>query len=261
MNRLYELLEQKRTERGSKFSFKTRHKAQIQPSANVVADANTIPKDNASSKKENNHQFIMENRESTIITPKDLPIVSAPIFLTNISNTIIYLPNSSLNFSPDSPSNLSIATNLTLTNISNSIILVQDISGTLFATNLKNCLIVSSSHQVRLHQCENCILILGIRAKRGILEDSSRLKCCQYINFWKKNNIVDYNVEENKWDTWDDFNWLNNDIESPNWESIESDVTFKGILKTNLIEIESMILNNEESKNIFRKLSEILLLI
>lgn len=78
--------------------------------------------------------------------------------------------------------------------------------------------------QLRVHNTYDCLIYLHV-CTRGIIEDSSRLKFGRYeFNYDQlEQDIVNSKLNRsiNNWNKIEDFNWLVNNQQSPNWQLLE----------------------------------------
>lgn len=104
--------------------------------------------------------------------------------------------------------------------LKNCTILCGPVSGSIFMDHCTDCVLVMACQQLRVHHTTQCKFYLHVTS-RGIIEDSNHLSYAPY-------NLVYGDIEEhyrssgldktkNSWDDIDDFNWLANDVHSPNW--------------------------------------------
>ncbi|KAK5661747.1 hypothetical protein OQA88_9848 [Cercophora sp. LCS_1] len=102
--------------------------------------------------------------------------------------------------------------NLTLKNISNSLIIAGHVEGSVHITGVKNSILVFMARQVRIHECESVDLYLHCMS-HPIIEDCSNLRFATapecYLSDEDKTKL-------NMWDQVNDFKWLKAEP-SPNW--------------------------------------------
>jgi tubulin-specific chaperone C len=135
--------------------------------------------------------------------------------LTNVSNKVIIPTTTQTDMTIEKIdgcviilSNLT-PTSLYLRNITNSVIICKQVSGSLYCDDITNSIITGSSVQLRIHQCQNVHLHVSV-SSNAIIED------CTGMGF----GIYPFGGDEVKLPKVDDFNWLQK-TSSPNWRYVE----------------------------------------
>lgn len=90
------------------------------------------------------------------------------------------------------------------------IVIVSDIEGPIYLTDIHNCFILISCHQFRMHKSQNVHVAVSCRSKRPIIEGCSQLTFASFPESLKKGE------ELYEWDDVDDFDWLKT-TPSENW--------------------------------------------
>ncbi|RNA35437.1 tubulin-specific chaperone C [Brachionus plicatilis] len=116
-----------------------------------------------------------------------------------------------------------------MSNVDSCTILCGPLSGSAFVNNVKNSDIVISSHQLRIHDSTDTRFYIHV-GSRAIIENCKQLKFAPYAWSYPKlathfdqsklslKSIGDFN-----WTAVDDFYWLNQQKQSPNWSFMPED--------------------------------------
>ncbi|GAB2283390.1 hypothetical protein Dimus_017904 [Dionaea muscipula] len=91
--------------------------------------------------------------------------------------------------------------------------------GSILIEDVKDCVFVLASHQIRIHNAEKCDFYLRVRS-RPIIEDSHNVRfapyCLQYNGIEEDLRESRLDEETGNWENVDDFKWLRA-VQSPNW--------------------------------------------
>jgi hypothetical protein len=90
------------------------------------------------------------------------------------------------------------------------IVIVNDIEGPIYLTDVHNCFLFISCHQFRIHKSQNVHVAVSCRSRRPIIEECSQLTFANFPETLKKGE------ELYEWDDVDDFDWLKT-TPSENW--------------------------------------------
>ncbi|KAL9048554.1 MAG: hypothetical protein Q9162_007661 [Coniocarpon cinnabarinum] len=101
---------------------------------------------------------------------------------------------------------------LSLKSIERSLVICGQVSGAVHVTGLKATVLVVSSHQFRMHECQNCDVYLMCSSK-PIVDDCKAVRFAPLPACYARVDVT----TENKWDQVEDFKWLRSEP-SPNWE-------------------------------------------
>lgn len=111
-----------------------------------------------------------------------------------------------------------------ITNVSRCKIFCGPVSTSVFVENCDDCTFVFACQQLRIHSTHNCSFYIHVTS-RAIIEDTDHVGFAPFN--WKYDDL-DKHYEEsgldlnrNNWSSVDDFNWLANDVPSPNWRVID----------------------------------------
>ncbi|KAK4887622.1 hypothetical protein RN001_003893 [Aquatica leii] len=109
---------------------------------------------------------------------------------------------------------------LHLNQLKNCLVFCGPVSTSIFAENCTSSKLVIACQQLRLHSSTDIHIYLHVTS-RAIIEDCSEVLVAPY-NFRYEGLDDDFNnsgldPEVNHWSTLDDFNWLNVERQSPNW--------------------------------------------
>ena len=116
------------------------------------------------------------------------------------------------------PSSLQIA------GLKNTTVLIGPTSRSAFIKNCQGCHFVLACQQVRIHDCENVNFYLHVTGS-AIIEGCRNLCFAPYTLDYE-NKISDFersglNPSINRWDKVEDFNWLNESEQSPNFKNLQ----------------------------------------
>jgi tubulin-specific chaperone C len=217
----------------------------------------------------NMHRTTIQDPEPTDDGPPSRPILtttSTSINITAQTRTHILLPATSIHASTpcqisrltSSVLDLSVPStatgtpfaSLTINIATNSLLILGSVAGPAHITGLRNCVLVLTSRQVRVHECENVDLYLQC-ASRPIIEDCHAVRFAPlpdaYATMHARNDITSAaELDEggrsasisagdqhsvpapglNLWDQVDDFKWLKTEP-SPNWSVLPEDQRVK----------------------------------
>lgn len=151
-----------------------------------------------------------KNRKNETLIMQKSEIYKNDVVLQNIENCLIKLYGT--------PSTLHL--NL----VKNCLILSGPISTSIFAENCNNLKMAIACQQLRLHSSSDIHIYLHVTS-RAIMEDCNKILIAPYNFKYDSLNEdfvaagLDQNI--NNWNSVDDFNWLNIQKKSPNWNILE----------------------------------------
>lgn len=117
-------------------------------------------------------------------------------------------------------------------NITNSVIMCGPISGSAFVDNLKNVKLIIACHQLRIHETSDSQFYIHL-GSRAIIENCERVRFAPYA--WTYPKLEEHflrsslNADKSNWECVDDFNWLNQNVDSPNWSFLGEDERMKWV--------------------------------
>ncbi|KAF2758155.1 tubulin-specific chaperone c [Pseudovirgaria hyperparasitica] len=111
---------------------------------------------------------------------------------------------------------------LTLKNISSSLIICGQVSGSAHVTGLSGSVVVASCRQFRMHASTNVVVYLQC-SSRPIIEDCEGIRFAPLPEFYVVQSV---NRPVNMWDQVDDFKWLKAE-QSPNWSILPDEERLK----------------------------------
>ncbi|KAL5354141.1 hypothetical protein ACLOAV_000226 [Pseudogymnoascus australis] len=158
----------------------------------------------APSFRQANPVAISDHEGLHIILPSSAAHATSSGSLTDLTKCIVDMSISTANGKPFA--------GLALKNITNSLIVAGQVAGATHLTNVQDTVVVVTSRQVRMHDCNNVDVYLSCMS-RPIIED------CKNIRFAPIPKCYEVPSEEpvdNHWDQVDDFKWLKAE-KSPNW--------------------------------------------
>lgn len=116
-------------------------------------------------------------------------------------------------------------------NIENCVVLCGPISGSAFVNNLKNVKLVIGCHQLRIHETTDSDFYIHL-GSRAIIEHCSTVRFAPYA--WTYPELGEHfgqstllNANQDNWQCIDDFDWLNQTKESPNWSFMKEEDRLK----------------------------------
>lgn len=156
------------------------------------------------------------NRVGEVLTLSRDELIGKDVVLTKLQNCVVYL--------------LGTCSTLHLSQISGCRLLCGPVSTSVFIEGCKNSLIAVACQQLRVHQTVSTDFYIHVTTK-AIIEDSNDVKFAPYA-FSYSNLVQDFHISgldpnANNWDKVDDFNWLVNNKQSPNWRIIEENERVK----------------------------------
>ncbi|KAJ7567041.1 hypothetical protein O6H91_02G129500 [Diphasiastrum complanatum] len=101
-------------------------------------------------------------------------------------------------------------------------ICVGPVTGSVLLEEIRGCVVVLASHQIRIHSASSSDFYLRLRS-RPIIEHASKVRFAPYAFHYKglENDLAEGNLsdETEMWEKVDDFRWLRA-VSSPNWSII-----------------------------------------
>lgn len=115
------------------------------------------------------------------------------------------------------------AGSLQLSNLKKCLIICGPVARSVFADNCEDCTLTFGCQQLRLHSSKNCQLYMHVTC-RAIIEDCADISVAPF-NYSYQSMDIDFmkaglNVKTNNWEDVADFNWLSTDKVSPNWRKL-----------------------------------------
>lgn len=103
--------------------------------------------------------------------------------------------------------------------LTNCKVYVGPVTGSVLIEEVKGCVFVLASHQIRIHHATECDFYLRVRS-RPIIEDSTGVRfapyCLMYEGIERDLEKANLGEESGNWANVDDFRWLRA-VQSPNW--------------------------------------------
>ncbi|KAF3307932.1 hypothetical protein TWF173_002052 [Orbilia oligospora] len=214
----------------SKFSFKNRRTGSSTASASSdTTPAISTPREPASipsssststsaSTSSNLQTISLTSLTSTHTTPPPPTPQSTILSLSSLTSCIITPP-------PPPSSSSNYFTTTSINTIKSSILILPKITGPAHLTSLKNSVLVISCHQFRLHDSSDLDVYLRCRS-RPIIERCKGIRVSflpEVLKTVLDSSQEDDEVEEDRWNQIDDFNWLKEGRPSPNWRVLEEE--------------------------------------
>lgn len=113
------------------------------------------------------------------------------------------------------------AGSLQLSNLKKCLIVCGPVARSIFADNCEDCTFTFGCQQLRLHSSKDCSLYMHVTC-RAIIEDCVNISVAPF-NYTYDNIGIDFmkaglDIKVNNWSDVADFNWLSTDKASPNWK-------------------------------------------
>jgi len=147
-----------------------------------------------------------ENRTNETLVMESNKILKKDVTIRNLEGCVVKLFGS--------PSTLH------MSHLSNCVIFSGPVSTSIFAENCTNCRLVIACQQLRLHSSTDIHIYLHVTS-RAIMEDCKKVLVApynyKYDNMEEDFSVSGLDIHTNNWTSIDDFNWLNTEIQSPNW--------------------------------------------
>jgi len=203
----------------SKFSFKSRNK--IKKNTEVVnIISNTSAESNNDSKEIVNNipknALLFSNKSNTYLTPQeDIHDTTKDVYLNDLESCVIDLVNIKFDIAI-----------LQMNRIKNCIVFVKPIKSSMIIDNCSNCYFVLACHQFRMYDSKNIDVYLHC-SSHPIIEDCVNIRFTKYelpvSNIEEIFKVADIDINNNQYDSVEDFKWLKQQ-KSPNWDVMkESD--------------------------------------
>jgi len=104
--------------------------------------------------------------------------------------------------------------------LTDCLIVFAPVNGSIFIENCQNCKFVIASQQLRIHGAHNTTFYVYSRS-HPIIEDSDHLWFSPYHFAYSKREEqfqeCNFDMQQNKWEQVEDFNWQKVGIKSPHW--------------------------------------------
>lgn len=118
------------------------------------------------------------------------------------------------------------AGSLQLSNLKKCLIVCGPVARSVFADNCEDCTFTFGCQQLRLHSSKNCSLYMHVTC-RAVIEDCVNISVAPF-NYSYNNIDIDFmkaglDLKINNWEDVADFNWLSTDKVSPNWRRLSED--------------------------------------
>lgn len=190
LQKLTEKVESKTVKSRSKFAFKkkvgsgnTRNSKETDRSADKASSGETTTKPTFSNLED---CYCSENGE-----------MNTNLNISNLQRCIVKLTNSSYSTAR-------------MDSLTDCIVIVNDIEGPIYLTDIHHCFIFIVCHQFRMHKSRNVHVAVSCQSKRPIIEACTQLTFANFPEALKKDEIL------YEWDSIDDFDWLKT-TPSENW--------------------------------------------
>lgn len=155
-------------------------------------------------------------RSGEILTLRREELLGKDVILTKLENCDVYL--------------LGHCSTLQASQISGCRILSGPVTASVFIDDCKESIFSVACQQLRVHQTTATDFYIHVTTK-AIIEDSNKVRFAPYT-FSYDTLVEDFHISRldphsNNWDKVDDFNWLVNSKQSPNWSIIEENERLK----------------------------------
>lgn len=153
--------------------------------------------------------WTIQNRADEEIILENDDVNNKDLTMSTLTNTLIIIKGH--------------AGSLQLSNLKKCLIVCGPVARSVFADNCEDCTFTFGCQQLRLHSSKNCSLYMHVTC-RAIIEDCSNISVAPFS--YTYNNIdIDFmkaglDIKVNNWEDVADFNWLSTDKASPNWRKL-----------------------------------------
>lgn len=189
-----------------KFGFKAK------PLSTTLTDMPTLkPLKNTSTKTQHIDWTVQDKVNEEILLDSD-DVNNKDLTMSTLTNTLIIIKGH--------------AGSLQLSNLKKCLIVCGPVARSIFADNCEDCTFTFGCQQLRLHSSKNCSLYMHVTC-RAIIEDCVNISVAPF-NYTYNNIDIDFmkaglDVKVNNWEDVADFNWLSADKVSPNWRKLRVD--------------------------------------
>ncbi len=156
--------------------------------------------------------WTIQNRANEEIVLENDEVNNKDLTMSTLTNTLIIIKGH--------------AGSLQLSNLKKCLIVCGPVARSVFADNCEDCTFTFGCQQLRLHSSKNCSLYMHVTC-RAIIEDCVNISVAPFTYTYNNINIdfmkagLDINI--NNWEDVADFNWLSTDKVSPNWRKLRVD--------------------------------------
>lgn len=190
-----------------KFGFKA-----AKPLPTTITDGPALkPIKNTSTKAQNVDWTIQDRANEEIILEND-ETNNKDLTMSTLTNCLILIKGH--------------AGSLQLSNLKKCLIVCGPVARSIFADNCEDCTFTFGCQQLRLHSSKNCSLYMHVTC-RAIIEDCTNISVAPF-NYSYDNIDIDFmkaglDIKINNWEDVADFNWLSTDKASPNWRKLRAE--------------------------------------
>lgn len=164
------------------------------------------------STKTQNIDWTVQNKINEEVLLENDQVNNKDLTMSTLTNTLIIIKG--------------YAGSLQLSNLKKCLIVCGPVARSVFADNCEDCTFTFGCQQLRLHSSKNCSLYMHVTC-RAIIEDCVNISVAPF-NYSYDNINIDFmkaglDLEVNNWEDVADFNWLSTDKVSPNWRKLRED--------------------------------------
>lgn len=178
----------------------------------TITDAPTLkPLKNVTTKAQTVDWTIQGKSNEEIVMEND-EVNNKDLTMSTLTNTLIIIKGH--------------AGSLQLSNLKKCLIVCGPVARSIFADNCEDCTFSFGCQQLRLHSSNNCSLYMHVTC-RAIIEDCTNISVAP-LNYTYQNMDIDFmkaglDIKSNNWEDVADFNWLSADKVSPNWRKLSEE--------------------------------------
>lgn len=209
-----------------KFGFKA--KGEMKTIATSITDMPALKPLKLTATKTQNIDWTIQNKTNEEILLENDDVNNKDLTMSTLTNTLVVIKGH--------------AGSLQLSNLKKCLIVCGPVARSIFADNCEDCTFTFGCQQLRLHSSKNCTLYMHVTC-RAIIEDCVNISVAPF-NYTYNNIDIDFmkaglDIKVNNWEDVADFNWLSTDKVSPNWRKLR---------------VEERIANFDELVSTFRRL-------
>jgi len=162
--------------------------------------------------KTQNIDWTVHNKSNEEVVLENDQVNNKDLTMSTLTNTLIIIKGH--------------AGSLQLSNLKKCLIICGPVARSVFADNCEDCTFTFGCQQLRLHSSNNCSLYMHVTS-RAVIEDCVNISVAPFTYSYE-NITIDFmkaglNLLVNNWEDVADFNWLSTDQVSPNWRKLCDD--------------------------------------
>lgn len=178
----------------------------------TITDAPAMKPLKSAATKPQHIDWTIQNKSNEEIVVENDEVNNKDLTMSTLTNSLIIIKGH--------------AGSLQLSNLKKCLIVCGPVARSIFADNCEDCTFTFGCQQLRLHSSKNCSLYMHVTC-RAIIEDCENITVAPF-NYTYSNMDIDFmkaglDIKVNNWDDVADFNWLSADKVSPNWRKLRAE--------------------------------------